>query len=296
MWPDRSARFDATIGRDHVVAAKAEVLQDGEPVADLTDLGVVVDGSVSVENADERRSGQLTLADADGALQPSDADALLAPTGTEVRLWRGITYPDGSGSELLPIATMRFVVTTAAWPTIDLELHDRAWAIAGAELEDDLTVPAGTNYLAAIMRILTAAWGPGLPTNFPDTDETTATMVLEAGANPWQLARELAANLGMVLWFDPMGVCQMTPEVDPTSVQPAWSFDDSDGGNLALPGMQAVWDGTTPNKIIVVGENTATGATYRGVWADNDPTSPTRSPGRCRRSSRRWRRPNRDRR
>jgi Domain of unknown function (DUF5047) len=275
----RSARFDTAIAADHVVSTRVEVLQDGEPVADLSALGVVHDGAVQVENADVRRSGQLSLVDFTGELQPTGTASLLAPTGAELRLWRGIAYPDGAAPELLPVGTLRFVVTTVSDRRIDLELHDRAWAIGGAELEHDLQVLAGTNLIAAIQRLLTAAGGAGLPVNFPASDETTPMMIFEAGTDPWAAARELAANAGMVLWFDPLGVCQMTPEPDPQVDRAVWSFDDRDGANLALPGLAAVWDGTGPNKVIVIGENSDASVTWRGVWTDDDPASPTRYGG-----------------
>jgi hypothetical protein len=278
MWPT-SRRFQAAVAASHFVASKVELLVGGAPVLDLSAAGVVVDGSVSVDNAPVRRSGSLSLVDEPGVFIPGYADDLLAPAGNEVRLWRGIDYRDGTDPELVPIGTLRFVVTEVAWPQISLECYDRAWAIAGATLENTLNIPAGTNYLTAITNILTVAWGADLPTNFPDTDEVTATLVFEPETDPWEIARELTANLGMVLFFDPMGVCQMAPEPDPATDPPVWAFADTDAENLALPGMKAVWDGTGNNAVIVVGENSDSDAVYRSVVYDQDPNSPTRYGG-----------------
>jgi hypothetical protein len=278
MWPI-SRRFQQAIAGDHFVASKVELLVDGTPTIDLAEAGVVVDGSVSVDNAPIRRSGSLSLVDEAGLFIPGYADDLLAPAGNEVRLWRGIDFQDGSDPELVPIGTLRFVVTEVAWPQLSLECYDRAWMISGATLENTLTITAGTNYLDAITNILVTAWGADLPTNFPDTDEVTATLVFEPEADPWEIARELTANLGMVLFFDPMGTCCMAPEPDPATDPPVWRFDDTESENLTLPGAKAIWDGTGNNAVIVVGENSDSDAVYRSVVYDQDPNSPTRYGG-----------------
>jgi hypothetical protein len=272
-------QFQQALGSDHFVATKVELLSAGDEIMDLSELGVVVDGLVNVDSTPVRRSGQITLVDQSGVLIPGAPDDPLAPAGNELRIWRGIDYQDGSEPELVPIGTLRFVVTEAAWPEISLECYDRAWAISGATLETNLVITSGTNYVTAISNVLTTAWGAGLPTNFPDTDEVTASLVFEPDADPWEIARELAANLGMVLWFDPMGVAQMTPEPDPSTDPPVWRFEDTDQENLALPGDKAVWDGTGNNAVIVIGENSDATAVFRSVWYDQDPASPTRYGG-----------------
>jgi hypothetical protein len=277
-WPT-TRRFQRTLGSDHFVACRVQLLIGGVATVDLTALGVMADGTIQVENAAVRRSGNVTLVDESGGLLPTGLDALLAPVGSELRFWRGIKYPDLPDPELVPIGTLRFTVTDATWPEISLECYDRGWTIAGAELETDLQVVAGTNVITAIGRVLSTAWGGGLPTNFPNTDEVTQSMIFEAGDDPWEIARELAANIGLVLWFDPMGVCQATPESDTDAATPVWRFDETDDQDLMLPGLKTVWDGTGNNKIIAIGENSDTGAAFRGTWTDNDPASPTRYGG-----------------
>ena len=276
MWPI-SARLRAALAGDQFVATKVELLSDGGVTVDLSEAGVVVDGQIDVDNAEVRRSGRISLVDPSGALAPAAAGDPLAPSGAELRVWRGLLLDDGP--ELVPLATMRFVVVEANWPRLELECYDRAWTIAGATIEDTLTVAAGTNYVTAIEQVLASAWGPGLPTNFPDTDETTPALAYEAEADPWAIARELAANLGSQLFFDPMGVCQMVPEVDTATEPPVWVFDDRDDDDLMLGGTAATWDGTGPNAVIVIGENSDTGVAFRGVAYDLDPASPTQYGG-----------------
>jgi Domain of unknown function (DUF5047) len=280
MYP-ASELFFRTLAGSHTVASRAELLVDGDVALDLTDADLVVDGNVQVQNAPISRSGSLTLIDRTGDLSPIQGDELLAPVGNEVRLYRGVNFEDGSGAEMVPIGTFRFTATDADYPRIDLTLLDRAWTIAGAHLEAGLTIAKGTNYVTAILDLVRTAFGPGLETNFPSTSETTASMFFEADSDPWDLALQLAANLGQRLYFDQWGVCVMSPVPDPRATPPVWVFDNADLGNLALPNPKLAWDATDAvNAVVVIGENSDNAATYRGVAYDDDPTSPTQYGGR----------------
>jgi Domain of unknown function (DUF5047) len=278
MYP-MTPRFFQTIAADHFVVAKAELLVDGYVEVDLAAEGVLVDGTVQVQNEPVQRTGSLTLDDTDGAFSPTRPDDLLVPTGNELRLWRGVAYPDGSGEELAPLGTFRFTASKASYPTISLDLFDRAWVVQGAKLEAALTIAKGTNYVTAISQILATAYGAGLQTDFPPTDEVTPGMVFEAESDPWEAAQQLASNLGQRLFFDQLGTAVMEPEPDPATTQPVWTFDDADLSNLGLPGLELGWDATSVvNAVIVVGENSDNSATFRGTAYDRD--SPTAYGGR----------------
>jgi hypothetical protein len=280
MWPV-SEKFREVITGGHTVAQKIELLAGGEVVLDLTDQGVVVDGNVVGARAAVQRSGSCTLVDPEGILLPGQgtlSSRLLAPAGNELRLWRGIAYHD-TDPELVPVGTLRFVTNEVEAPRMALELYDRAWAIAGAGFTGVVTIAQGTPVVTAVRRLLQVAWGPGLPMNFPDADETTNSMTFEPGTDPWKVCQDLAANIGMRLAFDPMGVATMTPEPDPLLDPIVWSFVDTDPTNMALPGMRVRWEGTSPNLIVVVGENTDNDTVHRGVAIDTDPNSLTRYGG-----------------
>jgi hypothetical protein len=252
---------------------------------DLTDAGVVVDGTV---NASARSavlaSGSAVLVDPEGVLipgEPSVAPGInrhLAPAGAELRLYRGIAYHD-QPAEVVPLATMRFITNRVEAPRMSLELYDRAWTISKAKTEGVVHITLGTPVTAAVRRLLTAAWGAGLATNFPDTAEFTNNMVFEPDTDPWEAAQELAANLGMRLYFDPMGVATMRPEPDPAVDPVVWSLVEDDPGNLMLPGVSVNWEGTAPNRVTVIGENSDNQKVYRGQATDTDPNSLTRYGG-----------------
>jgi Domain of unknown function (DUF5047) len=279
-WPT-SQQFRQTIAGDHELAVLAEVLVDGLPAAVLSDLGVVEGGAVDVAATEIRRTlTSFTVVDQSGELAPRRGGDLLVPAGHELRLWRGCWLADGSGSELAPLGVFRFTSSSDTYPRVELRGYDRAWVIQGAKLEAPLTIPAGTNYIDAVVDVLRAAWGQDLPVNFPSTDETTATMAFELEADPWQIAQELAANLGMDLYFDPLGVCTMSPFPDPAVVRADWVFDEGDLQNLALPGLALDWDITDAvNAVVVIGENSENPAPVLGRAVDNDPNSPTRYDG-----------------
>ncbi len=279
-----SPRFYATLAESHFVVARADLLIGGAVYADLSDLGVLTDGEVQVQNGAIQRTGSVQLTDQSGILQPRAPEDLLAPVGNEIRLWRGVVFadtrPPEPAQELVPIGTFRFVASKGKYPQIDLNCYDRAWVIAGNKLETPFSIAKGTNYITAITTILAQAWGGGLPTNFPTTDEVTPAMVIDAEADPWEVCRQLAANLGLRLYFDPWGVCTLTPE--PTGDSPAvWTYDDARINNLGLVGLEVGWDASEAvNSIVAVGENSDNDQVYRGVARDTDPTSPTQWGGR----------------
>lgn len=277
-----SEKFREVVGGSHVVAQKVELLLGGEVVLDLTDAGVVVDGTVNASaRSAVQASGSVTLVDPQGALLPGEtagSSRYLAPAGGELRLHRGITFHD-IAPELVPLATMRFITNRVEAPKMSLELYDRAWVISQNKTEAIITVTAGTPVTTAIRRLLAAGWGPGLETNFPDTDEVTNNMAFEPDTDPWQAAQELAANIGMRLFFDPMGVATLRPEPDPLVDPVVWELVEDDPKNLMLPGVSVNWEGTAPNRVTIIGENSDNQAVYRGQATDTDPNSLTRYGG-----------------
>lgn len=270
-WPV-SDKFMAALAQSHKVAAQADLLL-GDDIIDLTPF--VVDGHVDVASTATRRTMSLTLEDPTGSILPIVATDELVPTGTEIRLWRGIDFQDGTDDELVPIGTFRFTTVDVPAPRVELQGFDRSWVIQGALLEIALSIVKGTNYVDAINSVLFNAYGGDLPTNFPDNDEVTPAMLFDVESDPWQIAQQLASNIGLDLYFDPMGIATMTPTPDPATTEISWIFDEADPANLGLPTPRIIWDITDAvNAVIVIGENTNNTTVYRGVAYDQDPLSP----------------------
>lgn len=280
MWP-RTARFDEAIAGGYRNAVRLDVLEDEEVVATLTGTGgILVDGTVNVARSEIQRSvSGLTVVDETGSWTPREAKDLFAPTGRQIRLWRGVDYQDGTDPELLPVFTGRWYRTSVNWPTIEFgEVYDRAKIVQSAKLERVLNIAAGTLNTIAIEVLVQAAY-PGAPMNLPDLDETTTSMTFEAFTDPWEHAQALAANTGHRLYFDPMGVCQMVTEPDADDPV-VWKFKDTEAGNLALPNPSWDLDGSQPNAYVVIGESSSLTAPVTAWAKDLDPTSPTQYGGR----------------
>jgi hypothetical protein len=278
MWPSTD-RFRARLPHGHVVSTAIQILSDDTLLADLTPYDLVQDGSVSVSHSEIQRSGSLSLVDLTGELSPQDADDLFAPVGNQIRLWRGIDYEDGTAPELMPILTGRFTAALADFPRIELsDIYDRAWIVGGNLLEAVLTVALGSSLMDTIALLVATAY-PGVPMNLPTTDEVTNAMVFDAGSNPWQLAQDFAANVGMRLFFDPMGVLQAATEPSDGD-SPVLEYDDSSEDCMALPGTAASLTGVGFNGVTVIAENSNLATPLRSVAKDLDPSSPMQWGGR----------------
>src|SRR6266540_1056901 len=289
MWPT-SERFKSAIKGNHNVAIKAEVLQDGVVIYDLTEAGVVIDGSVSASHSATERTGGISLIDRDRSLTPTDIDDLLVPGGNEIRLWRGVYFSDATeqdrrdetDKELIPLGTFRFTNVAASPPSITIhEMYDRSWVVSGEKFENVTTIAAGTLLTEAIESLLKKAM-PSVETNFPDTDETTLAMIFEAESDPWEICQLLAANLGMRLFFNQMGVCVMTQEAEQDIDPVVWSFDNTsiEDPSIAIGHPEFDWQGTSFNKIIVIAENSNLATPLRAVATDSDPKSITKYGGK----------------
>lgn len=271
MW-DNTDRYLAALAHGHAAISSVQVLAGEDVILDLGPEGVLVGGSVSVSHSDTQRAGSLSMVDLTGELSPREAEDIFAPAGHQIRISRGIHFGAGD-EELTPLATMRFTGSTANWPRIELtECYDRSWVVMGALLENPLTVAQGANIVDTMASVLTAAY-PGLPINFPTTDETTNSMVFDTESNPWAICQDFAGNLGMRLFMDPMGVATMASEPD-ASDSPVWFWDDSSRDCMALPGVEVAMTGVGFNVIQVVASNSSLAAPIRSIARDTDPNSP----------------------
>lgn len=241
----------------------------------------MIDGSITVSKSETRRSGTLTLIDRYGTLAPQEYNSLLAPSGTQIRVWRGVAFDGIDDVEYVPLGTFRITSVEVNYPRITLgQLFDRSWMISSAKFETALTIVGGSNVITTIGEILGRAYN-GIETNFPTTSETTNNMVFTEGDDPWQICQDLASNIGMTLYFDPMGVATLSSEPDLDKDSPVWTFDDTidwsivDSRNMALQGTSISWEGNIYNAFIVLGENSTNDTTVRGVARDSDPSSAT---------------------
>jgi len=275
-----SDAFRTALLDSHRIASRAEVLQGGAVVRslDVHAGGVEVDGTAAV-----RRRCSVELVDHTGALTPDQAGDVLTPYGNELRLFRGVVYPDGA-EELVPLGV--FLITDVAvrdkpeGVTLAVEGYDRARRVEGARFTSTTIVPAGINYAVAIRdllraRVPTLEFLPADATGWSQqTTRTTPQLVFQEQADPWRAARDMAESIGRVLYFDAAGRVVMPTEPSVSTSPVAWAYVE--GEDATILGLDNRWtrEGVY-NHVIVTGETTSATVPVRGEAYDSDPNSPT---------------------
>jgi hypothetical protein len=274
-----SAEFAQAINLSHQIAVEAAVLTaTGETPVD------VLDGTVSLDaNAASRGRLDITLP---RDLVPTGATSLLAPFGNELRVGRGIEFPDGT-REIVPLGVYRIQTADPTPDGVRISGLDRSIRIIEPGFEDPFYLEAGIPIHEAIEEGLRELI-PNLSTRFTTTSLVTPARYAEAGADRWDFYQGLALAMGCVLYFGPQGEAVLEParSLDTTA---ALQLVEGEGGALidALPS----WDREdVVNRVRVVGEGvTATGAPPLGVAIDDDAASPTRYGGHFGRATYEWR-------
>ncbi len=276
MYPV-TARFRTAITQPHRLATLVEVLQDGVPIGDP--IPSTIDATVTFDaNAQTRSRLDITLAD-DGTLGliPTTASDRLAPYGNEIRVWRGLTYPDGT-TELVPLGVFRLddndIDDTDTGLPLKLAAPDRSARIIDARFEEPGQVDQGENVATAIAQLITPAH-PDVVMRFATTSLVTPAIFYEAQGDRWQLAQDIATAAAMRLYYDRLGELVLAPDA---TAEPVLTIGEGETGSLVSVGKNWTRRGAY-NRAIVTGENTGEGAPVRGVATDEDPLSPTRYDG-----------------
>jgi hypothetical protein len=271
------------------VATAIEVLDlAGQRLAFLDAL--VTDGSVTAENALVRRHAELTLFDRDGTLTPKDAADLFMPYGNEIRPYRGMLVPDGTGGwtpELLAAGTLVITDAEVEYPTFQVSAYDRMTRFSENAWTSPFQVPKLMAYHEAIAMVAENRY-PGVPMNFQTTGEVTPSIVFDEN-DPAQDLQSMATAIGMELYFSPLGVLMLAPMGDPSTDPAAWSYVEGKDSYL-LSGMRRRFTREpTYNVVMAYGDSTDASVTspYRALVQDNDPASPTYV-GRFGRKSRKY--------
>jgi hypothetical protein len=260
----------ANVDQYHI-ATLAEII-DGAGTETTVEI---VDGNITLDRtAAVRGRCDVTIVD-DGTLDlvPDDAASLLAPYGNEIRLSRGIQYPDGS-VELVPLGVFRIqdaeVTDDPSGMQIRIAGQDRAARIIDARFEEPYQIASGVNYATAIEDALQAAW-PDIVTDFTTTALTTPALIAQEGDDRWAFAQSMATAISMDLYFDGTGTCILAPVV---LTDPVLSIAEGEDGVLVAAARRWTREGTF-NRVIATGENTGETAPARGVATDDNPLSPT---------------------
>lgn len=245
----------------------------------------VLDGEVAVDRtAQVRRGLNCRVIDPTGEVTPRETGEVLTPYGTELRAYRGIRWRNNDGTyseEVCPLGVFRLAKSTIAYKAdgtsdITLEAYDRSRSIQRDKFIVPYVVEAGTNVLTAIKEIVKRTFPDIQYDTITTTLTTSAPMLLDTGADPWQACYDLARSMGCEIYFDVLGRLAVVPPPD-IAAQPApdFSYYDSDGGHMIDLGRDFS-DDQAFNGVIVTGESPGDEKPpVRGEAWDDSPASPT---------------------
>lgn len=273
-----TAKFLTEIQKSHNVVSYVDVIG---PNGDTFRLDAT-DGSVSIDRtADIRRRCTVTCADRTGTLTPTSADSILTPFGTKLKLYRGVRFSDGSGTEVIPLGVFQLAKSSVrdqvgGSPDISLEAYDLSRVISRAKFTDVYTVAQDANLITALKALITRSLPDTIFDSISTTLTATAPIVLDVGTDPWQAAGLMAASMGCEIYFSATGRCIIAPPVDLDHLSaPVFTYYEGNG-NTMLDLSVDFSDDPGFNGIILTGSSPADDApAVRSVVWDNEPTSPT---------------------
>lgn len=221
MWAV-SDRWDAVWRAGGSVVTVAEVwragarqtLPDGSTSLQLTGGTVTVDESSKV-----RRTLTATVGNVD--LDPVSAADLLSPFGTDVKVWSGITYADGT-TELVPVGVFRITTPGRSGVLADLAVTgaDYSKVLADARFLRPWVTPAGSLITDEVRRLALDA-APSLTfLNLSGSRARTAAVTFDK--DRWDAVTSLAQSIGCEPYFDPNGTLVVRP-VPTVTTTPVWA-------------------------------------------------------------------------
>lgn len=261
-------RWAAGLAGSHEPALRLTLLSDG------TQFTAGISGKVDLDGTVPTRARlDLTLADdGTGDLIPKSAADSLSPYTNELKVERGVAYPDG-GTDYASLGIFRIdeseIDDSGAGLQVQIVGLDRSAKIIEAKFEDPYSVPVGTLFTDAILANLQAAY-PDVETDFAASSLETPLLVAQEQDDRWDFDRGLAGALGMELFFDEDGKARLRPIS--TSTVPVYTLAEGEGGVLITAARQ--WT-RSPNRWIVTGSDPVSSTVYRAVATDENPDSPT---------------------
>jgi hypothetical protein len=268
MWPTSAAYQEALDSHSRRWASKVEILYNGA----ISTIESVLDGGyIGLDNVAVRREAHITFVDADGVLVPTSGRDLLAPTGAEMRIYRGLYLADGT-IEYDPLGVFGIVKpevrSHSEGVVVEVKGFDRVDAIRARQFTDPWPVAGGTLVTTAISDIVTSRLT--VPTRITPSALTTPEIVFDRLSNPWYAVEDLAAAAGMTAYFDALGSLVIAPAADQET-----GVVYTIGENAKLMNVTRSMDSSeTHNGVIARGMHPDYTPVRYEKW-DTDPTSPT---------------------
>lgn len=275
MWPV-TEEFRAAIRQSHQAVTRVDLYIEGSKLRTIYPN----DGSVSCDSRRTvRRTLSMTVADDDGTLTPAQGaqTGLLTPFGTELHVFRGIAYPDGT-EELIPVGV--FVVTQVSVAeeesgrVLTVNGSDRSIRISRNKFLNTYRIASGGTLEAGLTQLLRDRWAD-VQTAFPATGITLPNVVIEAqkGGDPWAGAVSIAEAFGYDMAFDADGIVRLRPIPDPLDDEPIETYED--GSEAVLTSLTRSFDSARAFNGVVVASQGSSTTPFRAIAWDENPNSVT---------------------
>ncbi|BBA99284.1 hypothetical protein RVR_5834 [Actinacidiphila reveromycinica] len=271
VYTPPSSRFLAALNHSHRVVTRVELVRTDGTVQDLDHTG----GSVTVDrSATSRRTCSVTLADT--SLIPRTAADKLSVYGSQLRIFRGIGYPDGT-VEMAPIGAFRVEEVSGDVDVGPVTITGSSMEaqVADAPFTAPTTVQSAATTAVGGISTLIHAVLPSAVIISRATDATVGTMTWDQQDSRWDACRTLATAIGAEVYTDAAGqfIIAALPDLSGPSV--VWEVAAGEGGALVSADRGMARSGVY-NSVTAYGENTTDDtAAVSATVEDTDPTSPT---------------------
>lgn len=258
-----------------------------QPVEQFVGGGsVLLGGSASMSRTNEtRRVSRVELMNRSGALSPraaSDLFYLGRLYQLEAGLWTGGV---SGGTEWVSLGVYMVsepeVIVTGAGSTITMQGSDRTRLAQYSGFTEPYSVEVGVPVAQAVLELAQAA-GMGASSELYSLDDggqvLGITRTWEEGTYRLPAMMQLAADHGLELFVDAVGVLTLRPEPLPDELPVVWEF--ASGEDAILLGLTRRLSDTDPglfNHTTVVGASAGT-SPVRGEARDLNPSSPLYNP------------------
>lgn len=270
-------RFYSEIRKSHTVVSYVDVIAPDQEARRL----LILDGDVSCDRtAQVRRSLRCQAVDPTGEITPRNTGEILTPYGTELRAWRGVRYSDGT-EEVAALGVFRLARSSITYKAdgtsdITLEAYDRSRTIQRDKFTSPYVIEANSNILTAIREIVKRTLPDVEYDSITTSLSTTAPMLLDTGADPWQACLDLAKSMGCEIFFDVEGRLVIAPPPD-IHAQPSEAFRYVEDDRCTMIDLARDFsDEQGFNGVVVTGESPGDEAPpVRGEAWDETASSPT---------------------
>lgn len=267
MYPV-SSRFLSALTESHQIATEVVLFRTNGLVERLEHIG----GSVTVDRGQtSRRTCSITVADT--TLIPRNPSDKLSVYGSQLRISRGIRYPDGL-TEMVPLGVFR--VDEVAGDPDEGPVTINGKSLEAMVADDKFT--AVTSVSGTAVGAVTSLIQETLPTATVvnrATDAAIGPRTYDVEGDRWAAVVECAAAIGAEAFCDADGIFIISELPDLLAVPPVWSVAAGEGGAYISANRGMSLDGVY-NGCLTRGENTeADIAPVSALVVDDDPTSPT---------------------